>query len=166
MKLEYTLRFEDWAAFTLYVNRTVPSLARARKISHIGLPVVYFTFGIFAGLSLGDWVVGGSMMSLAFAWIILYPKLAEFRTHKHLRKLERAGAAAAILGDYCLEITEEGIDARIATAESCLPWASLVGIVEDEGRAYLQLSPTAAVVVPLDGSGAAEFVQECRRRLS
>lgn len=166
MKLEYTLRFEDWSAFTLYVNRTVPSLARARKISHFGLPLVYFSFGVFAGASLGDWVVGGAMMSLGFAWVFLYPKLAEFRTQKHLRKLERGGAAASILGDYCLETTDAGIDARIANAESSLPWASIVGIVEDAGRAYLQLSPTAAVVVPLDAEGAVEFVQECRQRLS
>ena len=166
MKIEYTLRFEDWAMFTMYVNRTVPSLARARKISHYGLPLVYAVFGVFAGFSLGDWMVGGSMMGLAFAWVFLYPKISEYRTVKHLRKLESKGAAASILTDYTLAITEEGIDARISATESKLPWEAIIGIVEEEGRAYLQLSPTSALVVPLAGPGAAEFLQECRQHVS
>ena len=166
MKIEYTLRFEDWAMFTMYVNRTVPSLARARKISHYGLPTVYACFGLFAGISLGDWIVGGSMLGLAFAWVFLYPKLAEYRTVKHLRKLERSGAAASILADYTLEITGDGIDTRIAASESKLPWEAIVGIVEEEGRAYLQLSATSALVVPLGGSGAVDFLQECRKHVS
>lgn len=166
MIIEYTLRFEDWALFTMYVNRTVPSLARARKISHYGLPMVYGAFGIFAGISLGDWIVGGSMMALAFAWVLLYPKLSEYRTVKHLRKLERDGAADLILADYRLEATEDGIEASISSAKSNLPWSSIIGIVEEEGRAYLQLSATSALVVPLSGPGATEFVAECRKRVS
>lgn len=166
MKIEYTLRFEDWAMFTMYVNRTVPSLARARKISHYGLPMVYGAFGIFAGLSLGDWIAGGSMLGLAFAWIFLYPMLAEYRTVKHLRKLERNGAAATILTDYSLEITEEGIEAGISSAQSHLPWSAIIGIVEDEGRAYLQLSLTSALVVPMSGPEVTEFIAECRKHVS
>ena len=166
MKIEYTLRFEDWAMFTMYVNRTVPSLARARKISHYGLPMVYGAFGVFAGLSLGDWIVGGSMLGLAFAWVFLYPKLAEYRTVKHLRKLERSGTADMILTDYTLESGEGGIEASISSAQSLLPWAGIVDIVEDEGRIYLMLSPTSALVVPLSSPGAVEFVEECRKHAS
>lgn len=165
MKLQYTLEFADWEAFTLHVNETVPTLVRARKISHFGLPVVYAAFGLFAGFNLGEWWVGGAMIGLAFAWWMLYPKLQLYRTRKHLLRLEKDGAAKAILGDYVLEATEETLEAHIAEAHSAFPWTAFEGIVEDEGRFYLHLSPSKALVIPAEVPGTAEFMAECRRRI-
>lgn len=165
MNLQYTLHFDDWEAFTLYVNRTVPSLVRARKVSHFGLPVVYAAFGLFAGWNLGEWWVGGSMLGLAFAWWMLYPKLHLHRTRKHLQRLQRDGAAKAILGDYAMELSEESLEASIDGARSIFPWEAFEQVIEDEGRVYLHLSPSKALVIPRNVAGAPEFVAECRRRI-
>lgn len=165
MILTYTLQFEDWEAFTLYVNRTVPTLVRARKISHFGLPVAYAAFGLFAGFNLGEWWVGGSMIGLSFAWWMLYPKLHLHRTRKHLKRLEADGAAKAILGDYELSLSDDSLDARIASASSTFPWEAFEQITEDNGRVYLHLSPSTALVIPRNVAGATDFVAECRRRI-
>jgi len=165
MKLSYTLQFEDWEAFTLHVNRTVPSLIRARKISHFGLPIVYAAFGLFAGINLREWWVGGAMLALAFAWWMLYPKLQLHRTRKHLLRLEKDGAAKAILGDYELECTEIALEARISAAESRFPWEAFEKVTEEEGRTYLHLTPTKALVIPSGVEGGADFVAECRWRI-
>ncbi|MHC4824047.1 MAG: hypothetical protein ACYTEP_08530 [Planctomycetota bacterium] len=165
MELQYTLRFEDWEAFTLHVHQTVPSMVRARRISHVGLPLVYATFGLYAMFGLGDYVIGGSLLALAFAWMTLFPRLFLYRTRKQLQRLERDGSAKGILGEYHLKVEEGGLAARIQGAESHFDWESFEDLVIAEERAYLKLSPNKALVVPLDSPGALDFVAECRRRL-
>ena len=141
MELRYTLRFEDWEAFTLYVNETVPSLKRARRISHIGLPLVYATFGLYAMFGLGDYIIGGSLLGLAFAWVTLFPRLFLYRTRKQLLRLERDGAAKGILGDYHLMVEDAGLAARIQGAESHFDWEAFEDLVVSGSRAFLMLSP-------------------------
>ncbi|MCP4092639.1 MAG: hypothetical protein GY747_04240 [Planctomycetes bacterium] len=160
MKIEFELEFEDWALFVIHVSRTDPASIRLGRMFRYGFGGAYIAFGIYA-LITGMYFAGVAMILLAFAWLILYPRVTVARVVKQLRKKLSAGEAEHLLGNYVMEADEEGLTASANGAHSSIPWELFTQTFEVEERAMLHLSPVKAVIIPLRADGAREFVDEC-----
>ncbi len=164
MKLSYTLGFEDWEAFTLYVHRTAPSYVRMHRISRNGVALIYGLFGLFACIQQREWVVGGALLGLGFAWWTLFPHLVHLRTRRQLKRMQTKGETS-ILGDYHLETSEKGLYVQISGARTEMDWGLFSALVRQPKHAFLMLDATRALVIPLRGQENADFVAHCQAYL-
>ena len=161
MQLSYHLGFDDWEAFTLYVHRTAPSYVRMHRISRYGVALVYGLFGLFACIQQREWVVGGALLGLGFAWWTLFPHLVQLRTRRQLKRMETNGETS-ILGDYHLETTEKGLKVRISGVRTEMDWGLFSALVCQPQHVFLMLDPTRALVIPLRGPESIDFVAQCQ----
>jgi len=161
MKVEFDLEFEDWALFVIHVSRTDPASIRLGRLFRYGFGGAYMAFGIYA-LTAAMYFAGVAMILLAFAWLVLYPRITVARVVKQLRKKLSAGEADHLLGHYLMEADEEGLKASANGAHSLIPWDLFTQTFEVEERAMLHLSPVKAVIIPLRAEGAREFVDACQ----
>ncbi len=168
MRIEYTLREQDFATFWLYHYDHSPTCIRQHRRLYFGIPIMLVLAGLLLGLIFRTPVPPAIVALAAVFFLWRSPKYVRRKLQKQALEFCREGENRSLFGEH-IDIAEpEGLRSFSPNGdESMLKWSSIERIETSDNHLYLYVGAMNALVVPEETVSAgsySEFRAECERR--
>lgn len=149
MKIEYTLKEEDFLEYQLYVTSLSKAITKKRLIAHFAVPVLYVVLAIGFYLYNNNQNAVLICVFLAAIWLLIYPFYSKYRYKRfylnHIKKnyTDRLDHVDSIrLGNKnYIYITEQNKDGKIAIKD-------VDKLVELQHHFFVLMKAGGAIILP------------------
>lgn len=149
MKIEYTLKEEDFLEYQLYVTSKSDKIIKKRLISKFAIPVLYVFLSIFFFFYDNNQDAILICVFLGALWLLIYPLYSNWKYKKtylkHIKKkytdrLDHVDALKLGNNNY-FYIIERGEEGKIKTSD-------VDKLIEIKNHFFLQMKKGGAVIIP------------------
>ncbi|MBN1927908.1 MAG: YcxB family protein [Prolixibacteraceae bacterium] len=152
MRIEFTLKKDDFLTFQLFAASKSERIIKSRKNSRIRLPIVYFLLGLLLFVY-ADLVFALAFIGVGIIWYLLHPIFMKTRYIKHFKKYidetykNRFGKPVTLMfdGDYIIT-TDYLSDSKLKINE-------ITEINEIKEYIYLMFSSGETLILPKERIG-------------
>ncbi|WP_375558886.1 YcxB family protein [Bernardetia sp. OM2101] len=149
MKIEYTLKEEDFLEYQLYTTSLSKAIHKKRLIARFAVPTMYILIGVFFYFYNNNQDAVVICVFLAALWLVFYPIYSKWKYKKsylnHINKnykdkLDHVDALKLGNNNY-FYIKEQGKEGKIKTSDA-------EKLIELKNHFFLQMKKGGAIIIP------------------
>ena len=146
MKIDYTLKDEDYVQFNIYHSTHAPSQRRTQLLFRFGTPLLLVLI-LLHGTRWQEWRFGIAAGIYAL-WVIAWPYFHRFTCRRIVRRMTKDGRRNEFAGDFCLELAGEVLRETGNGRTTEVACDRIERIAHDDSRYYIYIGSLSAFIVP------------------
>ena len=146
--ITYTLRKVDLFEFNEHHAKMNTSYGRSLTRHRFIWPAVFVLIAVFLVSSTKDVLLGLFLITVAILWSTFVSMRIKKNFYKHLMGGISDDDASNVVGEYTLELTEDGLMETKPVGELKITWDSIVKLEKSKSHLYLYLTEDAAIIIP------------------
>ena len=146
MKIDYTLKDEDYVQFNIYHSTHAPSQRRTQLLFRFVAPALLVLILMHGG-RWQEWRFGIAV-GIYVLWTVVWPYFHRFACRRIVRRMMKDGRGNEFVGDFSLELAEGILRETGNSRTTEVTYDRIERIAHDGDLHYIYIGSISACIVP------------------